>query len=143
MIDPFVTALVLGLLALAVGPLVLPWPAKLRWMVTAEAVNPLVAVANARRRRRTEEVVLVSVDEVVDGFVVVVEPDYPDGHQARRRLVGTPSSIAKVATLEGWYRNGTPLLLVDWAGLVATLQGPHAAITGLHDRDHDLALTWS
>lgn len=128
--------LIAGTVALAIGPLLLPWPWKLRWIVTAEAVNPLIAVSNAHHHVQLEEVVLVKFADDHATLVVVVEPDRGEP-RARTELVGPPCSIGELAALEGWYTGRTPLLLVEEEGGVATLQGPHRAITGLHQPHHD------
>jgi hypothetical protein len=126
-----VAALITGAVALAMAPLLLPWPWEVRWIVAADAVNPLVALSNARRHIHLEEVVLVGFDSNAAALVVVVNAERtqtPGGTE----LVGPPCSTADLAALDGWYSVQTPLLLVDANG-ISTLKGPRRSITGLHE----------
>ena len=130
-----VAALITGAVALTLAPLLLPWPWEVRWMVATEAVNPLVALSNARRHIQLEEVVLVSFDSDGAALVIVVKPERTET-PGQTELVGPPCSTADLAALDGWYSGHTPLLLVDSDG-VSTLKGPRRSITGLHEPHHD------
>jgi hypothetical protein len=130
-----IAALITGALALTMAPLLLPWPWEVRWIVAAEAVNPLVALGNARRHIQLEEVVLVSFDSDAAALVVVVRPERTETPDPTE-LIGPPCSTADLAALDRWSSARTPLLLVDADG-VSTLKGPHRSITGLHEPDHD------
>jgi hypothetical protein len=134
-------ALIGGAIVLAAGPLLLPWPWKVRWMVTAETVNPLIAVSNAHHHVQLEEVALVSFTTGPAALELVVEPDGADAGRARTTLVGSAPSPGELAALDGWYAGRTPLLLVEDSDGLATLQGPHRVITGLHEPHHDAAST--
>src|ERR1700674_2360214 len=114
-----VAGTIVGVLALAVGPLLLPWPWRVSWILAAEAVNPLVAVTNANHDVLVEQVVLVAVDNRPEGLVIVVERDSTRGQS---ELVGAPVSVGQLAALEGWCCGRTPLLLIGGGGRVATLQ---------------------
>jgi hypothetical protein len=132
MTDQVVTAGIMGVvLALAVAPLLLPWPSRLRWILTAEAVNPLIAATNERHGVHVGPVVLVAVDNRPDRLSIEVRPE---GAAAGRALVGRPSAPGELAALEGWCHAGTTLLLVDEAG-GAVLHGPDRAVTGLRGAD--------
>ena len=130
--DGFVVAGVLGgALGLAVLPVLLPWPSKVRWILAVEAANPLIAATNARRDLHVSPVVLVSVDNGADGLAVVVE-DGGDPHH-RHELVGPPAAPGLQARLEGWCHARTPLLLVGDGRHQVALHGPDAAARGLRD----------
>jgi len=130
--DGFVVAGVLGgVLGLAVLPVLLPWPSKVRWILAVEAANPLIAATNARRDLHVSPVVLVSVDNGADGLAVVVE-DSGDPHH-RHELVGPPAAPGLQARLEGWCHARTPLLLVGDGRHQVALHGPDAAARGLRD----------
>ena len=117
-------------LALAVAPLVLPWPTQVEWILTSEAVNPLIAAANERHGVHVGPVVLVAVDNRPERLAIEVRPE----GGVPRALVGPPSGPGQLAALEGWCHTGTPLLLVDDAG-GAVLHGPHLAVPGLREAD--------
>lgn len=127
-----------GVLALAVGPLLLPWPWRVRWILAAEAVNPLIAVTNASHDVLVEQVLVLTVGHDREAVKIVVERD--DGGAGHVALVGPPCSVGELAALEGWCCARTPLVLVGEADGASTLQGPHRAITGLREADHDLAV---
>jgi len=127
-----------GVLALAVGPLLLPWPWRVRWILAAEAVNPLIAVTNASHEVLVEQVLVVGVGRDRATLKIVVER--ADAGAGRVELVGPPCSVGELAALEGWCCARTPLVLVGEADGASTLQGPHRAITGLREADHDLAV---
>jgi hypothetical protein len=130
-----IAALIVAAIVLTMAPLLLPWPWEIRWIVAAEAVNPLVAMTNARRHIQLEEVVLVSFDSDPAALVVGVRSERMET-PGQTELVGPPCSTADLAALDGWHIGRTPLLLVDADG-VSTLKGPHWSITGLHEPHHD------
>ena len=135
MTDLVVIAGIVGVvLALAVAPLLLPWPSKVEWILTAEAVNPLIAAANERHGVHVGPVVLVAVDNRPERLAIEVRPDGAEAGAAHRALVGRPSTPGELAALEGWCHTGTTLLLVDEAGR-AVLHGPDRAVTGLREAD--------
>ena len=115
-------------LALAVAPLFLPWPSKVGWILSAEAVNPLIAAANERQGVHVGPVVLVAVDNRPERLAISVVAD----EGAARALVGRPAAPGQLAALEGWCHLGTTLLLVDDAR-GAVLHGPDRAVTGLRE----------
>jgi hypothetical protein len=121
--------IVLVVLGLAVAPLLLPWPSKVRWALTAEATNPLIAFTNERHGVHVGPVVLVAVDSGPDGLAIAVRPE---GGAGGRALVGPSSGPGELAALEGWCHTGTTLLLIEEAGGVA-LHGPDRAVTGLRE----------
>jgi hypothetical protein len=127
----FFGGIVLVVLALAVAPLVLPWPSKVRWALTAEAINPLIAFTNERHGVHIGPVVLVAVDSGPEGLAIAVRPE---GGARGRALVGPPSAPGELAALEGWCHTGTTLLLVDEGGGVV-LHGPHRSVTGLREAE--------
>ena len=132
MTDLVVIAGIVGVvLALAVAPLLLPWPSKVEWILGAEAVNPLIAAANERHGVHVGPVVLVAVDNRPECLAIEVRP--PSGAPSRA-LVGRPSAPGELAALEGWCHTGTTLLLVDEAH-GAVLHGPDRAVTGLREAD--------
>jgi len=138
--DGFIVgATLVGVLGLAAGPLVLPWPWKLRWIVTVEAANPIVAAAHLRHDVRLEQVVVIRADQGPAGLVIVVARDRSEHPCAGRELVGGPASAGDIAALEGWSHSRTPLLLVEEGHRTATLEGPHRAITGLREQGRDIA----
>jgi len=138
--DGFIVgATLVGVLGLAAGPLMLPWPWKLRWIITLEVVNPIVAAAHLRHDVRLEQVVLIRADQGPAGLVIVVERDGSERPGAGRELVGGLASVGDIAALEGWSHSRTPLLLVEEGHRTATLQGPRRAITGLREQDRDVA----
>jgi hypothetical protein len=117
-------------LALAVAPLLLPWPSQVEWILTAEAVNPLIAATNERHGVHVGPVVLVAVDNGPERLAIEVSPE----GGARRALVGPRSEPGQLAALEGWCHAGTTLLLVD-DGAGAVLHGPGLAVPGLREAD--------
>ena len=121
--------IVLVVLGLAVAPLLLPWPSKVRWALSAEATNPLIAFANERHGVHVGPVVLVAVRRRPDRLTIEVRPE---GSGGGRALVGRPSAPGELAALEGWCHAGTTLLLIEDAGGVA-LHGPDRAVTGLRE----------
>jgi hypothetical protein len=134
MTDVVLTAGIVGVVVvLAVAPLLLPWPSQLRWVLTAEAVNPLIAATNERHGVHVGPVVLVAVDSGPDGLAIEVRPE---GAAGERALVGRPSAPGELAALEGWWHTGTTLLLVDEAGGAALL-GPDRSVTGLREADRE------
>jgi hypothetical protein len=129
-----VAGFIIGVATLAVAPLFLPWPWEVRWIMAAKELNPLVALNNAHRQVQLEEVVLVTYTSEPAALVLVVEPETTT--RGREELVGGPCSVGDLAALDGWHSARSPLLLVKEAGGVATLRGPHRAITGLHESHH-------
>ncbi|HVM65273.1 MAG TPA: hypothetical protein VMU14_10455 [Acidimicrobiales bacterium] len=130
MTDVVVTTGIVGVvLALAVAPLLLPWPSQLRWVLTAEAVNPLIAASNEWHGVHVGPVVLLAVDSGPGGLAIEVRPE---GGAGARALVGRPSAPGELAALEGWCHLGTTLLLVDDPH-GAVLHGPDRVVTGLRE----------
>jgi len=118
-------------LALAVAPLLLPWRSQVEWILTSEAVNPLIAAANERHGVHVRPVVLVAVDNRPERLAIEVRPD---GGAPPRALVGPASGPGQLAALEGWCHTGTTLLLVDEAG-GSVLHGPGLVVRGLREAD--------
>src|SRR5579864_9394713 len=123
--------IVLVVMGLAVLPVLLPWPSKVRWALSAEATNPLIAFTNERHGVHVGPVVLVAVDSRPERLAIEVRPE---GASGGRALVGRPSAPGELAALEGWCHTGTTLLLVDEGGGVV-LHGPHRSVTGLREAE--------
>jgi len=134
--DGFVVAGILGAaMGLAVLPLLLPWPSKVRWILAVEAANPLIAATNARRDVHVSPVVLVSVDSRADRLCLVVEDGADGGDGHHHVLLGPPAAPGLQARLEGWCHARTPLLLVGDGQHRVALHGPDAAARGLRDAE--------
>jgi len=134
--DGLVVAAVLGgTLGLAVLPVLLPWPSKVRWILAVEAANPLIAVTNARRDLHVSPVVLEAVDNRADRLALVVRDGDSGGDGGRHELVGPPAPPGLQARLEGWCHARTPLLLVGDGHHRVALHGPDATARGLRDAE--------
>jgi hypothetical protein len=133
MTDMVVIAGIMGaVLALAVAPLLLPWPSRAHWILSAEAVNPLIAATNERQGVHVGPVVLVAVDNRPERLAIEVRPEGAQKGTPKRALVGRSAAPGDLAALEGWCHLGTTLLLVDEAH-GAVLHGPDRALTGLRE----------
>ena len=129
-----VAAVAFGVVALAaIGfvPLLLPWPQRVRWTVAAQAMGDSGSALAAFPIPALREVVLVSVDDGVDG------PDLTVHERGRgdenMRIFHAPSTIPTevIVMLSEWSVLRTPMLLyVDDSG-IASLTGPAATVTGL------------
>jgi len=138
--EVFVGGVILAVFGLVFGPFLLPWPLRLHWIVVNAAINPLAIIAIARRRVRLEEVVLIEVESEPEALAIVVERSADAERLCYRELIGTPSSVVELATLQRWRCERIHLLLVDEPGWAATLRGPHREITGLQPADRDMAV---
>jgi len=123
------TALTLGAVALA--PLALSWPQRVRWTVATQAIVDAGCGPVACPPLDLREVVLASVDTRGDTLTVgVLEVGRPAA--ATLTFSGpTPADVEVVSMLREWRALHTPTLLyIDAAG-VASLDGPAAGVTDL------------
>jgi hypothetical protein len=115
------------LLALAVVPVLLPWPKHLRWLIAVTAIpDPWGLVSTPWPG--LQEVVVETVTEG-PGCLLVWVAGLPPARLRVLTLRGaTPDTTA---VLDGWAIAGTPLLEVPGLGSGLTLCGPTRSVGGL------------
>jgi hypothetical protein len=113
---------------LAVGvPLLLPWPQRLRWLLTSNAD----AVGTAGWALGGDVLDEVTVELVVADLVLI---GHATGHTSawlRGDRATLDASLDDRFRLERWQADATPLLLIERSHALA-LYGPDGCVTSLH-----------
>ena len=123
--------------AIVGAPLLLPWPAQVRWLMSARSMGADGLIADGFGGLQMEETRVVAVDPRPHCLVVVVADPRRAGHGYANRLVGPRPGIGQLAALEGWAASATPLLLITEPDGQLGLHGPRAAYTGLRRAEVD------
>ena len=123
--------------AIVVAPLLLPWPAQLRWLMCARLMGAEALIADGYGGLQMTETQLLAVEPDAAALVVVLADAGGTGRGCTRRLTGPPPGVGRLAALEGWLTTGIPLLLITESDGQMSLHGPRAALTGLRPADAD------
>ena len=116
-----------ALCAAVAVPLLLPWPARVRYLVNANTIDPLLGFGPAPRV--SMRVVVVDAVDACGGRLELV---LGDGMTERRSHFEVPGCVpARVAILDGWSALRTPLLLMADEEGRQHLYGPSGAVTDL------------
>ena len=118
-------------IAASVGvPLFAPWPFRVRYLATAQTIDPLLGFGPTPRLA-TRAVTVVSV-EAVDGHVQLELADLGSGRDTRRTTLSRRACTpAVVAELDGWATLREPLLMIIDEDRSVHLYGPKGAVTDL------------
>ncbi len=116
-------------------PFVAPWPMRMRFLVAAQAADPVLGLA-APPGFAMREVSLVAVESRAGHVDVVVDESRVGrgGGSALRTLRRDACPPAVVAMLDGWSALRTPLLLIVDEDGAAHLHGPGGSVTNLERR---------
>jgi hypothetical protein len=131
----FVSGVIAGTLVAVVvaAPLWLPWPATVRWSVSAQLPGLLDSWAGVPNPSLAfREVVLVDV-AVTDGRVDLIGQEVISGHATTSefQLAGDVPSAGVIAAVEGWCTAATPLLMWAEPAVRVHLYGPNQSVTEL------------
>ncbi len=123
------TAGIAVVVAVRQAPNLLPWRARMRWLLVAQLSDPIFGFCDPLGLQM-REVVLIAVEQHTDGLRLVVQ-------DAGRRDV-QPTALERdrpdatvVAALHDWCALRTPLLLVTRGDEETALHGPTIAVVGL------------
>jgi hypothetical protein len=132
--ERFLLGVVAGaILALAVGaPLLASWPTRLRWLLAAPAMDPLLGLTSWSGLLM-REVTVVEVGTHGDAVEVTLAEGCGRSPARLRSLVADSITPGVVAQLDGWSAIHLPLLLIIDAAGEAQLCGPEATTTGFRD----------
>ena len=125
----FLLGCVIGaaLCAAVAVPLLLPWPARVRYLANASTIDPLLGFGPAPRL--SMRVVVVEAVDVCESRLELV---LADGMTERRSSFEVPRCVpARLAMLDGWSALRTPLLLMADEEGRQHLYGPNGAVTDL------------
>ena len=123
-----VTAGIAIVIAVRQAPNLLPWRARMRWLLVAQLSDPIFGFCDPLGLQM-REVVLTAVEEHTDELRLVVEDAGLRDVQPTALERDRPDA-AVIAALHDWCALRTPLLLVT-RGTDDTLHGPTIAVTGL------------
>jgi hypothetical protein len=120
--------------AVALGPLALPWPERVRWTVVSQAADPFWPLVSVSRPLDLREVTIASLVEQPSRLRIgVLERSRRDDEPLA--LTGDIPDADLLALLHDWMALGTPLLLwLDRRGGGA-LYGPAHALADLRVGD--------
>lgn len=129
--------------AIVTAPLLLPWPAQLRWLMSVRLMGAEALIADGYGGLQMTEAQVLGVERGAEALAVVVADAAGPGRGSIRRLTGPLPTIGRLAAVEGWVAVETPLLLITERDGQMSLHGPHASLTGLRPADADRVATAS